>query len=107
MKEEIKKIIENLTEKEIVKGINWEEKFINIKFPDLQGSEKQVKWANDIKNKNAKIMIARARVDYTWVTEAAEGSRRYEDFMKRYENKVDEIEKYINETSAKVIIETR
>lgn len=111
MKEELLKIIDSVnTDMEKMKKINWEEKMANIEFPELQGSEKQISWANDIKKSNVTSMILSSIDNYNWFLDAQErfkDSRRYETFKERLENQIEEIEKYINETSAKVIIETR
>lgn len=128
MKEMIEKLVElegkeinivNRTKREEVKK-EYDKLFNEFKktyFKKLEGTEKQVNWANSIKEKNFKLKlldIVEVNLILKQIIKECEengkeikDSRRYEDFNDEKEQKIDKLIKYINNISAKEIIETR
>ena len=76
-------------------------------FKELEGSEKQVNWANSIKEKNFQLKLLSIIEINGYLHEDGKGTRRYEKFNEEKQELINQIIAYVNNTSAKEIIETR
>lgn len=114
MKEKIIEILDNrydVIETSKSFKIPFEIDLSNISFPNLEGSEKQIAWANNIKRKNImeaiRYMVDSSVSSYSTLKKTAKDTAKYKAYDEKVNGQIQTIVNYINEVSAKKIIDSR
>lgn len=114
MKEKIIEILDNrynVIETSKSFKVPFEIDLSSISFPKLEGSEKQIAWANNIKKKNImeaiRYMVDSSVSSYSTLKKTAKDTAKYKAYDKKVNEQIQAIVNYINEVSAKRIIDSR
>ena len=85
----------------------WKKEITKINNLDLEGTEKQIKWAKDIKQRKLSDMFSNAIQDYNILLNTDKNKIKKEKYKDKIKEKTKSIKQFIEIKSAKNLIEGR
>ncbi len=85
----------------------WKKEITKINNLDLEGTEKQIKWAKDIKQRKLSDMFSNAIQDYNILLNTDKNKIKHKRYKDKIKEKTKSIKQFIEIKSAKNLIEGR
>ena len=85
----------------------WKKEITKINNLDLEGTEKQIKWAKDIKQRKLSDMFSNAIQDYNILLNTDKNKIKHKRYKDKIKDKTKSIKQFIEIKSAKNLIEGR